>query len=155
MEAHIMRFANYKDYATILKINKELVNVVVDTSVVLYKMHQELTEVNSYGESINKIWYVGVLIPALIKRDETQAIAALSTVDVQQTLEVAFLRTECDLRNVYPEVGDIIDFHNDYYEIDNTNEVQLYAGQTGYNHSIVCSTHLTRTTNLQLERPRV
>ena len=138
-----------------LRISQELVNRVVDTNVVLYKLHQEDTVTNSYGEATKKIWYVGVLIPALINRASTNPTQDMASINVEQAMEIAFLRSECNIRNIYPEVGDIIDFANDYYEINNTNEVQLYAGQPDYNFSIVCSTHLTRSTNLQLERPRV
>jgi len=89
-----------------------------------YKLHQEQTKVNSYGESINKVWYVGVALPGMINRESTSATADMASVNVQQTLEVSFLRQECVERSVYPEVGDIIDYHDTYYEINNINEVQ-------------------------------
>lgn len=150
-----MRFTSQRDYTTMLKINKELVNRVIDTNIVLYKLHQEQSTTNSYGESVNKVWYVGVVLPGLINRQPTQTTANMSTIDVEQTTEFAFLRTECAERNIYPEIGDIVHYHDDYFEINNVNEVQLYAGQIAYNHQILCAAHLTRVTNLQLERPRI
>lgn len=77
------------------------------------------------------------------------------TVNVEQTVEFSFLRTDCKARKIYPEMGDIIEYANQNYEIDNVNEVQNYAGQAAYNHSIVCSAHLTRTSALQLSKPIV
>jgi hypothetical protein len=150
-----MRFTTAQDYTTILKINKELVNTVVDVETVLYKMHQELTKTNVYGEATNKVWYKGVTIPALIRYDATNPTADMQTTNVQQNIEVSYLRQECSDREVYPEVGDIISFNSSYYEINNTNEIQLFAGRTEYNHSIVCSAHLTRKTNLQLDAPQL
>lgn len=148
-----MRFTSKRDYQTMLKINKELVNVVIDTTVHLFKIRAD-TATNSYGEATKKSFYSGVLIPALINRQVTNPVANMQTVDVEQIVEFAFLRKECEDRGIYPEVGDIVLFHSDYFEIDNINEVQLVAGQTSYNHQILCSAHLTRNTTLQLERPR-
>lgn len=148
-----MRFIPDRDYQTIVKINKELINDVVDTQVVIYKLHQEQTATNSYGEATKKVWYVGVQVPGLLRREHTKPIADFGTVNVEQEVEFAFLRQTLDDRSVYPEIGDIIDYANAYYEINNVNEVQLYAGRPEYNHSIVCSAHLTRKTNLQLEKP--
>ncbi len=51
------------------------------------------------------------------------------------------------------ETGDIIEFDSQYYEINNTNEIQLYAGQVTYNHQVLCETHLMRKVPLQLEKP--
>jgi hypothetical protein len=150
-----MRFTNPQDYQTILKINKELVNTVVDVDTVLYKMHQEMTKTNIYGEATKKVWYQGVLLPALIRYDQTNPAEDMQTINVNQSIEVSYLRQECIDRDVYPEVGDIVSFNNSYYEINNTNEVQIFAGRTEYNHSIVCSAHLTRNTNLQLEPPQL
>ena len=150
-----MRFTSEKDYATIVKINRELVNIVADTNVVLYKLQQEQTTTNSYGEATSKIWYKGVLIPGLINLLNNTATENMGTVDIEQQVTVSFLREECRSRNVYPESGDIVDWNDSYFEIHQVNEIQLYAGQTAYNHSIVCEAHLTRKTNLQLERPNV
>jgi hypothetical protein len=148
-----MRFTTSRDYQTMLKINKELINTIIDTPVVLYKMNQELTKTNSYGEATKKTWYIGVQVPCLINRDQANPNVDVQTVNFEQSSEFEFLRVELEARNVYPEIGDIIEFHDSYYEINNVNEIQLYAGRTEYNHSIVCQTHLTRNTNLQLERP--
>jgi hypothetical protein len=138
-----------------LKINKELINIVIDTRIILFKMHQELTKTNSYGEATNKTWYIGVEIPCLVNRSEANANAEIQTVNFEQQSEFQFLRAECEARGVYPEVGDIIEYHTSYYEVNTVNEVQLYAGRTEYNHSIICQTHLTRQSNLQLERPKL
>jgi hypothetical protein len=73
---------------------------------------------------------------------------------VQQTSTFYFLRKECELRKVYPEMGDIVDFNGKYYEIHTISESQLVAGREAYNHTIEAKTHLTRKSNLQLEPPQ-
>jgi|SRR5690242_3436670 len=150
-----MRFLTAMDYQTMLKINTELVNEVVDLTVNVYKLNQNATKTNSYGEAPKKTWFQGVTIPCLYKRDDTRATEDVSSINVEQSSEFYFLRQECELRGIYPEVGDIIEFDNNYYEINNTNETQLIAGRVEYKHSIICSTQLTRNSGLQLEQPQV
>lgn len=149
-----MRFTSARDYETILRINRELINEVIDVPVILYKVNQKLTNTNSYGESTSKIWYSGVRIPCLINRQNQETTADVNTVNVAQSAEFSFLRHECELREVYPEIGDIIDWDSRYYEINGFSEAQLMAGRTEYKHSIICNAHLTRKTNLQLEPPQ-
>jgi hypothetical protein len=136
-----------------LHFNKELINTWVDTPVVLYKLNVAESKKNIYDESTSKLWYKGVQLPCLITRQLSTAVKDIQTVNVEQVAEFAFLRQECKDRNVYPEIGDIIDFNSIYFEIENFNEVQLYAGQTLYNHTILCTTHMSRASNLQLEPP--
>lgn len=150
-----MRFTSRRDYHTMLRINKELINVVVDTPVILFKLHQELTQTNSYGEATKKTWYTGVQVPCLINRSQSNPNPDMQTINFEQQSEFQFLRQELDDRNIYPEVGDIIEYDFELYEINNINEIQQYAGRVEYNHSIICQTHLTRKSNLQLERPQL
>lgn len=151
-----MRFNTQRDYSTMTRLfNKELLNKVIDNNVILYKLHQQMTKTNSYGESTKKVWYTGVVIPMLINRQLTNPSSDLMTYNVDQQAEVAFLREECRERDVYPEIGDIIEYGNVLYEINNVNENQFYAGVADYNHSIVCSIHLTNKNNLQLEKPKI
>lgn len=148
-----MRFNSPRDYAAIVKINKELLNTVLDINVVLYKLNQKLSVTNSYGESVKKVWYTGVEVPALIERLDTGMTEEMQTVDVNQDITFAFLRQELQDRGIYPEMSDIVFYDNQLYEIHNTNEIQLWGGRVEYRHSIVCESHLTRSTNLQLDPP--
>ena len=150
-----MRFYSDRDYQTFLRMNKEVVNQLVDTTVVLYKMKTDMTATNSYGEATKKVWYKGVQVPCLIDRDQQNPQSDMETINFEQTVKFAFLKDELRTRQIYPEAGDIVDFDGQYYEIDNTNENQLIAGRVEYNHSIVAECHLTRKTNLQLDKPPV
>lgn len=150
-----MRFTSAQDYNLMLHFNAELLNTFVDTPVVLYKLNITSSKKNVYGESTTKRWYRGIQIPCLINRQFSTAIKDTMTVNTEQTAEFSFLRYECQTRNVFPEIGDIIDFAGNYFEIDQLNDIQLIAGQVNYNHAIVAATHLTRTTGLQLEAPIV
>jgi hypothetical protein len=150
-----MRFTSQRDYNTILGLNKELVNKVVDTPVIIYKLKSDAVKVNIYGEGTSKTYYRGIQIPCLIDRDNQNPQAAAGIMDFIQKCTFAFLRQELQERSIYPETGDIIEFDSQYYEINNTNEIQLFAGQVNYTHQIMCETHLMRKTPLQLEKPLI
>jgi len=151
-----MRFTSAADYSTILKFNRELINTVIDTPAIIYKLHIEGTKTNIYGEGTSKEYYVGVQVPCLIDRQDAEAITEMiGTLDFEQDVTFAFLKVELEDRGVYPEVGDIIEFDSQYFEIDTANEVQLFAGQVAYNHQIFCSTHMMRKSPTNLERPIV
>ena len=148
-----MRFTQRQDYETILKINAELINKVIDTPVIVYKLHVEKTKTNLYGEGTKKTYFRGVAVPCLVDRQMTAPNAEIGTIDIEQKASYAFLRRELQSRGIYPEPGDIIEFDLQYYEIENTNEVQMYAGQTDFNHQVYCDTHLLRRVPTQLEKP--
>lgn len=150
-----MRFITPRDYQAILGLNRELINNIIDTPVILYKLHQSLSPTNSYGEAPVKTWYSGVDVPCRIKRQDKTTNEDMQTINVSQNCEFAFLREELKDKGIYPEHGDIVYFDRQYYEIHNVNEVQLWGGRVEYRHSIVCDAHLTMKTTLQLERPNI
>jgi hypothetical protein len=136
-----------------LHLNRELINDVMDTPVILYKLNPTKTQVNSYGESDKKKYEIGVQIACMLRVENQQATEEMEMVNIAQTIEAAFLREELRLTNLLPTMGDIIEFDNHYYEINTAIDAQYWAGRTAYNHAIVCQAHLTRKSNLQLERP--
>ena len=146
-----MRFTAYQDYQTILKFNKELLNVVVDTPVIIYKVNLTETKLNIYGESLSKAQYVGVQVSCLINRPEVQTNEDVGITDIDQMVQFAFLRTTLEEKNIYVEIGDVVWFDSSFYEINTTNEVQLYAGQVLYNHQILADAHLMRVVPSQLQ----
>ena len=57
--------------------------------------------------------------------------------------------------NFYPEIGDIVDWNDYYWEINGTTEPQLFAGHPNFKHNIVATAHRSRLSSLQIEeRPR-
>lgn len=148
-----MKFVSRRDYQTMIDINKELINDVIDVVVGIFKINLSDTKTNIYGEGNKKIYYSPVLVPCLINRQMTTPTLDGQRVSVAQQSSFAFLRKELEEKNIYPEPGDIVQFHNDYYEIITTNETQLIAGQTTYNHAIFCETVLTRQPKVTIDKP--
>jgi len=149
------RFTLARDIKFFEGISRELVDVVIETAVVLYKLVIEDSKTNLYGESLNKTYYEGVECAAVIQRDDTSANYEGFGVDASQNVQFRFNRFTLKDKGFYPEVGDII-FHNEaYFEIDNVTEDQLIGGRVetgdGEKFSIICSTFMTRRSAIQTE----
>ena len=65
------RFVQQKDLAFFEKISKELVDVVVQTTVEIFKLSLSETKTNLYGESLGKSYLPAVQCACLIERDES------------------------------------------------------------------------------------
>lgn len=139
-----MRFGSPRDYSTILSFNRELVNEVADVNVIIYKINNKETAVNIYGESTSRVKYTPVQVPCLLDRGLAMTERIMGTLGVEQETSFAFLRYELEQRDVYPEIGDLIFFDNQHYEINLTNEIQFFAGQEKYNHGVLCRTHIEK-----------
>ena len=147
------RFTLDRDIRFFEGISRELVDAVVTTAVVLYKLVIENSKTNLYGESLSKTYYSGVQCNAMIERQDTTATYEGFGSDQGQNVEFRFNRFSLKDTGFYPEIGDII-FHNDaYFEIDNVREDQLIGGRTGEQEhfSIICSTFMTRKSTIQTE----
>ena len=147
------RFALNRDIRFFEGISRELVDAVVTTAVVLYKLIIEDSKTNLYGESLSKTYYQGVECNAIIQRDDTQANYEGFGPDASQTVDFRFNRFTLEEQNMYPEIGDIIFHNNAYFEIDNVREDQLIGGRTGdiEHFSIICSAFMTRRSSIQTE----
>jgi hypothetical protein len=147
------RFTLDRDIRFFEGISRELVDAVVTTAVVLYKLVIENSKTNLYGESLSKTYYQGVECNALIERGETLATYEGFGADTNQNVQFRFNRFTLKDTGFYPEVGDII-YHNDgYFEIDNVSEDQLIGGRTGdqEHFSLICSTFMSRRSSIQTE----
>jgi hypothetical protein len=145
------RFALGRDIRFFEGISRELVDAVVTTAVVLYKLIIEDSKTNLYGESLSKTYYQGMECNAMIQRDETQANYEGFGADSSQNVECRFNKFTLEDKNFYPEIGDIIFHNNGYFEIDNVREEQLIGGRVDEKFSIICSTFMTRRSSIQTE----
>ena len=145
------RFTLSRDIKFFEGISRELVDAVIETAVVLYKLVIEDSKTNLYGESLNKTYYQGVETTAVIERERATSDYEGFGSDVAQSVEFRFNRFTLKDNDFYPEIGDII-YHNDaYFEIDNVTEDQLIGVRPGEKFSIICSTFMSRRTTLQTE----
>ena len=145
------KFLQTRDIEFFKSIARELVDDVVQNTIVLFKINMNETKVNIYGESLNKTWYPGVQLYALYSKSPEDVVYEGFGPEMQQNITFKLDRMMCEEKNVYPEVGDIIFFDTSYYEIDNTNEIQFIGGSPDNNFSIVCETFMVSKSTLNIE----
>ena len=145
------KFLQARDIDLFKSIARELVDDVIQNTIVLFKVNMNETKVNIYGESLNKTWYPGVELYALYVKNPEDVVYEGFGPEMQQNITFKLDRMMCEEKNVYPEVGDVIFFDTSYYEIDNTNEIQFIGGSPDNNFSIVCETFMVTKSNLNIE----
>ena len=145
------KFLQTRDIEFFKSIARELVDDVVQNTIVLFKVNMNETKVNIYGESLNKTWYPGVELYALYSKSPEDVVYEGFGPEMQQNITFKLDRMMCEEKDVYPEIGDIIFFDTSYYEIDNTNEIQFIGGSPDNNFSIVCETFMVTKSTLNIE----
>lgn len=147
-----MAFLQERDYKLFKHFNREHINRWVDTPVIIYKLDMQTTEKNMYGESVGgKTYQVGFQVNALIQRDDQQTTNEEWGSDITQTVQFRFLRETLEEVSFRPNVGDIIQFNDAFFEIDGFVENELVAGNVDFNHSIIVDTHMKRRSSLNIE----
>lgn len=163
-----MIFGSTRDVRMILHIGREFVQDMVEQEVLYYKINLEGTEVNLYGESDSKEYWGPVRLTCLIKRGDQEWGELESVPDMNRTFSFAFYKEDLRDAECLPEVGDIIEWHKDYFEVDNIKENQMFLGKDqeyriqdrepdrtgnfGHSVSVVCGCHLSRISHLNIIR---
>lgn len=146
------KFLVGRDLDLFKSIARELVDTVIENTVVLYKINLNETKVNIYGESLNKTWHTGVELYALIDKEAQATQYEGFGSDTIHDITFKFDRGLLEERNIHPEIGDVIYFNNDYYEINNMNEMQFIGGLPANTYSIVCFAFLVSRSSLNIEQ---
>ena len=150
-------FLPQKEIDVIDSMNEELIDEIIGQSVDIYKVSIDNTDENVYGESTTKYYEVGFRVNCLILFNEPEIIQDDFGADENASIEMYFQRNNLSSGslNFYPEMGDVVDWNDHYWEINGTTEPQLIAGHPGYKHSIKAIAHRARLSSLQIEeRPR-
>ena len=155
-------FGGSRDISLFNKISKEVLNDIIQTEVGYYKFALERTTSNIYGESMGKMFYEPVRIACLIQREDQSWSSDEFGSDVDQSVGFRFLKQELRDINLVPEIGDILLFKNNFYEVDEKVENQLILGKDpeyaistgaanfGNSHSIILNTNMSRVEKLNL-----
>jgi hypothetical protein len=176
-------FGTSRDFSLIRHINRELINNIIEQQVGYYKIDLEKTTSNIYGESNGKkIYNDPVLINCLIERTPPTWGTDEFGPDVSQDLVVRFFKDDLSgnslstelgpdgrgfTYNIVPEVGDVILWHENFYELDSIVENQLFVGKDpnysysvnnenfGNSISIICNAHYMRPERLGISLNRL
>ena len=176
-------FGTSRDASLIRHIGRELINNIIEQQVGYYKIDLAKTSLNMYGESNGeKIYYDPVLVNCLIERSAQEWSTDSLGPDVNRKIQLRFLKDDLTgiklsselsdggkgfTYGIVPEVGDIMLWNNDYYEVDGTVENQLFIGKDpsysystnndnfGSSISIIVNAHYTRSERLGITQDRL
>ena len=155
-------FGKSRDVNLFHTMNSELLKDIIQTEVAYYKFALETTNPNVYGESMGKNYYEPLKIACLINRQDQSWSSDDFGSDVNQIIGFNFLKDELKTIQLVPEVGDILLFRNNFYEVDERIENQLFMGKDpdyaistetvdfGGSFSILLNAHISRVEKLNL-----
>ena len=132
-------------------MNEELIDEIVGQTVDIYKISIDDTDENIYGESSTKYYDQGFRVNCLINWSEPVVEQDEFGADLNTSVELYFHRTTLSEAGFFPEVGDIVDWNDYYFEINSITEPQLIAGHPAFKHQIKAVAHRSRLSNLQIE----
>ena len=161
-----MLFGSKRDFDLLVNINRELLHDLVEQEILYHKLSLEDTEFNLYGESLDKSYWTAVKLNCLITRGDQVIDIQEFGPDLGREASFAIIRQDLADANILPEVGDVIQWSNDFYEVDTVRENRLFLGKdnnyslTSYGSSyggslsIILDTHLTRADRVGISQVR-
>ena len=170
-------YGGSRDISLFRHINRELMHDIVSQQIVYHKYNLEETKVNIYGETTSgRIFQEPVLLYTLIERSDQSSPILDGVVNFNQPITFRFLRDDLVDANVVTEEGDIIQWQNAYWEIDNIIGNQYFVGKnpdypntdsTGTNPlesdladfgtslSLICNAHYVPADRIGLDKQRI
>jgi len=153
-------FGGMRDAKYLASINSELINSIIDTEIEFFKLILETTNSNTYGES----YYDSIILPCIITKENKTSTMDDYGHSYTRTAQFGLSRDLLEKADFYPEVGDIVLWDNEYYELDNIESNQYFTGKNpetwpngtthGYSVSIVCDAHVTKQTSIGITNLR-
>jgi hypothetical protein len=144
------RYFTRRDVRLMNSLVGELMLDIIEQVVIIFKIDASATHENVYGESINKFYFPGVETSCLVESDPESTSYESFGPDVKKGTLLRFHQKLCEIKNIYPEIGDIVFWENTYFEISAVVENQFLGGQPEKNFSILCNSHLSRVSKLNI-----
>jgi hypothetical protein len=160
-------FGRRRDVLLINSINRELLPDIITQQVGYYKVTLGASQTNIYGEAIDKFVSEPALINCLVTRGDQTWTSDVFGPDTSRALTFAFFTEDLKDLQLLPEVGDVIFYYENYYEVDGVVDNQYFVGkvpeysyseglnQFGSSISIICSTHLIPADKLGITKERM
>jgi len=172
-------FGSERDARLVKHINRELIYDFIDTEIAFYKLSLDDTKANMYDEADNKVYFAPMRFNCLVTKDDKTYTGDEAGYDSTRTATFAFHRPELVENNVVIEEGDVIEWDNEFYEIDSVGASQYFRGinpstdlganllggdnitgdtdirgEFGLSISITCQAHVTRRNRLNIQEVR-
>jgi len=161
-------FGSSRDASLIRSINRELINRYIDTEISLYKLSLNDTRANMYDEAKDKVYYAPMRVNCLASKEE-KTYTGDDTYDSTRLGEFAFLRDDLKDKNIVIEEGDILEWDNEFYEVDGVGSSQYWTGRNpetdlghvqgdrgefGLSVAVKVTAHVTRRNRLNIQQVR-
>jgi hypothetical protein len=193
-------YGGARDISMFRKVNRELMGNIISQEVIYYKYNVTTTKTNMYGESVEGRNFADpVMLFALIELGSPESPTSDLGVDFTWPITFRFLKDDLlsptldynismsfgsNLNplpgtygaNLQPEVGDVIQYQNGYWEVDNTYDTQYFTGknpsfpnndgngnnplnpgldQFGYSVEVRCDCHYVPSDRLNIIKSRM
>jgi len=160
-------YGGSRDINLIKSLNREIIGNIIEQQVGYYKPKLDETNINLYGEGINKTWIGPVLIQCLISRGKYEWKTDELGPDTKRIFEFRFLKDHLVDANVVPEVGDALLYNEDYFEVNGVDQNQFILGKDpdysysdsvqnfGASLSIILTAHYSRAEKLGIKQDRL
>ena len=146
-------YGGARDMSMFRKVNRELMGNIISQEVIYYKYNVTTTKTNMYGESVEGRNFADpVMLFALIELGSPESPTSDLGVDFTWPITFRFLKDDLlsptldynasmsfgsNLNplpgtygaNIQPAVGDVIQYQNGYWEVDNTYDTQYFTGK--------------------------
>jgi len=161
-------YGSKRDAKLVKSINRELINDYIDMEVGIYILSLDDTKANIYDESDTKVYQPVIRINALIGKDD-KVFDSTEIYDQNRTATFGFIRDDLVNENIVLKEGDVIEFDNEFYEIDTVGSSQYWAGKNpstdlgftlndrkefGLSVAVNVTAHLTRRNRLNIQEVR-
>lgn len=147
------RYFSQRDMNLVNSVNAELMGDIIENLIKIFKISPDETQTNIYGETSAATgkWYEpAIMISSLTERPEMSAEYDDFGPNRQQTHIFKLREKACKDLNFYPEIGDIVEWNDRYYEVDNVVQEQLLGGVAEKSHSIIMNAHYTKLSSLNI-----
>jgi len=192
-------YGGARDISLFRRINRELMGNIISQEVIYYKYKIGQSQTNMYGEVVDGRYFADpIMLFALIEIGDITSPTSDLGVDFDWPVTFRFLRDDLLSAlnpanqgqgfgpfqsqhiqygaDIQPEVGDVIQFQNGYWEVDNTNATQFFMGKDptypyydannnnplnpglenfGYNIDIECTCHYVPSDRLNIINSRM
>jgi hypothetical protein len=192
-------YGGARDISMFRRVNRELMGNIISQEVIFYKYNVTTTKTNMYGESVEGRNFADpVILFALVTLGDPESPTSDLGVDYTWPITFRFLKDDLiskfDSANqgqgfgpfqaqpiqygasIQPAVGDVINYQNGYWEIDNTYDSQYFVGkdpqypytdangnnplnegldQFGYSVEVRCDCHYVPSDRLNIIKSRM
>ena len=193
-------YGGARDISMFRRVNRELMGNIISQEVIYYKYNVTTTKTNMYGESVEGRNFADpVMLFALIELGSPESPTSDFGVDFTWPITFRFLKDDLlsptlDFNasmsfgsnlnplpgtygaNIHPAVGDVIQYQNGYWEVDNTYDTQYFTGknpdfpytdangnnplnpgldQFGYSVEVRCDCHYVPSDRLNIIKSRM